>query len=881
MESFKLVLKNTLKENIMKYPTNEKKLNTVFNEFSKVLNHNSIIRNRDSSYRWTICFFFTFILIIESAFSQNTLDVFPIKIHFFGSVSSGKNIIAYGSNGSYLITTDKGVTWQQHSLNLFGEIRKMVNYNDTLWGIIREGYIIRSTDHGINWKKHEFALEEDDALINIELCEHSIYLRSLKHIFRINRDYNIQAMFTDPIIEITDEMGIHSGIKELPDVYSKLDFMRYEKNELFISLIFTKAAFLKFDEELKGYQTINLSEKLLTGVSYPGGDVFYDTIQYLADMFEYRGQTIFNIANNLYIPDKKFEEWSYFFIDTTFMNVKNPNFGRLSDNAIGGDYFIKTGDLFVGYLAGKDYSLNSDFGIRKYVSAPSNTFINYNNLFNNNFYTYTLYAEYGFNGHAFTGLLYHEKPSILEDTILVMTGLTKTLLQTRDDAKTWELISYFSGKPRLILNDSTYYFVRDNYTNINEITYSFDYGKTFRPIKIFNKSRYYDGYDTLSLFYMDKNGKGFCGGQAILSNSTCSVFITYDYGENYQYLLMQDVFSHGIRSTTYEPRKYSNVSEINDHYLIGSSTVPIDYNGAIYNYIYIIDTSFTKRIIFNLNSLYTINHIIADRLDQYYILSRCQRNSYSAPDRVEIKGTLDSGRTMNTILTINYPHIINQTYEHNKDSLFFACQDPTRIYLFDRKRLTIDTLYKNDNQSIAFIMVLSDEFYIVGNDLFLKNTNRNDLSKWYPAEWDYGNPSFDEVIFKGNVAIAKLKDDVRPLNYYRIMRKDKLPVSVVQKTEIKSYSSYLYAYPPFPLPATDRVQTLIYWDTNQEFSPGDVIVHNIYGEKVSKDEEITLDRLNSYSGYLRWDCSSVPNGVYLIKIHHGVTTRIVKAIVSR
>ena len=105
--------------------------------------------------------------------------------------------------------------------------------------------------------------------------------------------------------------------------------------------------------------------------------------------------------------------------------------------------------------------------------------------------------------------------------------------------------------------------------------------------------------------------------------------------------------------------------------------------------------------------------------------------------------------------------------------------------------------------------------------------------------------------------------------------------SLQTNVEEQASGAYLNAYPPFPLPATDRVQTLIYWDTNQEFSPGDVTVHNIYGEKVSKDEEITLDRLNSYSGYLRWDCSSVPNGVFLIKIKHGVTTRIVKAIVSR
>jgi hypothetical protein len=93
--------------------------------------------------------------------------------------------------------------------------------------------------------------------------------------------------------------------------------------------------------------------------------------------------------------------------------------------------------------------------------------------------------------------------------------------------------------------------------------------------------------------------------------------------------------------------------------------------------------------------------------------------------------------------------------------------------------------------------------------------------------------------------------------------------------------NYLYAYPPYPLPATNEVRSLIYWDTSIDIESDEMTVYNIYGTKVAGKEKLRLDKLTSYSGNLVWDCSDVPSGIYLITIKHGTETRAVKVIVNK
>ncbi len=130
----------------------------------------------------------------------------------------------------------------------------------------------------------------------------------------------------------------------------------------------------------------------------------------------------------------------------------------------------------------------------------------------------------------------------------------------------------------------------------------------------------------------------------------------------------------------------------------------------------------------------------------------------------------------------------------------------------------------------------------------------------------------DSIVFHSN---AHTSDSVAYLYGQGI---DTVRISVDAETE---EPTYIYIYPPKPVPSTSHVRALIYFDPRIVFDLNKVGVTDVNGSKVEGNENISLERLSPYSGYLNWNCSRVGNGVYFIHIRHGNNARVVKVIVSR
>ena len=94
-------------------------------------------------------------------------------------------------------------------------------------------------------------------------------------------------------------------------------------------------------------------------------------------------------------------------------------------------------------------------------------------------------------------------------------------------------------------------------------------------------------------------------------------------------------------------------------------------------------------------------------------------------------------------------------------------------------------------------------------------------------------------------------------------------------------NEYFYAYPAFPNPAKGVVRSHIYWDMRTDIEQCQIGVYDINGNQVAGKSEILIEKLSEYNGYLTWDCSGVPDGVYLIYINHGKIKMPIKVIVSR
>jgi hypothetical protein len=177
-------------------------------------------------------------------------------------------------------------------------------------------------------------------------------------------------------------------------------------------------------------------------------------------------------------------------------------------------------------------------------------------------------------------------------------------------------------------------------------------------------------------------------------------------------------------------------------------------------------------------------------------------------------------------------------------------------------------------------MYLSGKWYLVGNNLFLENTDRNDLTKWTESPWDFGRPSFESVIFKGNVAIAKLSDSLRQTNYYRIMPKIETKVNE-EKVEIEYYNNHFYASAPFPLPAETVVKTKISWDMSFDLVDAVKGVYNIYGEKIENKENIQINIFGKASAELVWNCVNIPSGLYFILVYHNGISDCIPIIIGK
>lgn len=93
--------------------------------------------------------------------------------------------------------------------------------------------------------------------------------------------------------------------------------------------------------------------------------------------------------------------------------------------------------------------------------------------------------------------------------------------------------------------------------------------------------------------------------------------------------------------------------------------------------------------------------------------------------------------------------------------------------------------------------------------------------------------------------------------------------------------TYFYFFPPFPLPASAQIRSLIYWDPVYDIDNAEISVYNIYGEIIDDKRHIKIEKSAPYKGYLIWDCSGISNGSYLIFIRHGTNSTFMKVMINR
>ncbi len=823
-----------------------------------------------------------FLTAIFSARAE-TFNLMPLKIHYFGTVAAGNYIIAYGTNGSGLESMDGGKTWKHRYIHEYGEIRKIVNANDTLFGILNPDILLKSVDKGKTWLKTKFETGEDNIFVNILASGDFVYIRTQQSIFRFDKNYNLINEFSDTLIFSEESYDPFSYPKELPGRYDNT-FIGVCNNDIIAALSYKYSSFLVLSPDLIESRVVTLNDKM--SITNPAT---YD----LRNIFSIYGEPVFNITDHLYKPDADYQNWTYFFADTLYMNSADENYNIYHNYVLRNTFFAFDEMLYANdYINDTTFEFYSDYAIYQYSPTPADTFLITGNKFINHYHS--LY-NYGYP-LVFKTSIYkkiRERNNVCGNKTVLSAGIENTLLKAENLGESWELVSSNSGMPAFIWNDSTYSFRKNEYysdNNFNEINTSYNYGNTFQPTKMTTTNPEdtvpflkYESLTNPCSQYFNKDGSGFILGYKSWMNYPCgNIFYTNNYGQSFYPHTLTPFNQCGNPAE----RNMTNICKSGSKYLFCAY---LD-NPLSTNYTYIFDENIFEETnpevklncdIAVTDSLCYVHYVLADNFDSFLKFCSTKEQSQNYFSAFEVLEATDSGRVRKSIYKIDEWLEFSQIYELNKDSVFFAATYPARILMYDRKRNTFDNLYENAELDSIFFMELSGKFYILGEELFLENTDRNDLTKWEDAPWDYGRPTFSSVICKGNVALVGLSDSLRPFNYYRMMTEEHAPVGVEIQAEKLYYTNHFYAGNPYPLPGRNLIKTLISYDMSFDLEESILGVYDLSGEQVQNKEHIEINWLNKASAEFIWNCSAVPSGIYFILVRHNGITDSIPIVVEK
>jgi hypothetical protein len=712
------------------------------------------------------CIYLIAFFILSIFAHSEEMDVLPLNMDFTGTITSGNNIICYSNIGAYLISTDKGKSWQQHTIELGGEIKKIINYNDTLYGIFKNGIMFKSVDNGLSWIKNYYDLPGMDYFNSISVNDENIFVATNQSILKFDKDFNFLSSYTGSPLDSCTETFYNVGcFKNKVIVSSHCD---------------TISRILTLDENLQFVNKYEIREK----------NKYY----IIENFYNYDGKLVINFSGRLYFMNEDYSGLSNFITDSAGINIS-------SANIINNKIYDCDSTSFMNWIA---MDVLKEMALREY-NIESGKFTNIGSPFINKYYVNNSFTISGINFSYFNlyEVLFRNSPvTVFEDSIIVIAGDCKSLLVSTNKGNTWELKSYIFGYPKQMVGDSCVYFGDGG--KQSGLYLSTNMGATFTPPQ-FTDSSFMENFLNIPFIYFNNKGKGLICANSI-SDIVNNIAFSYDFGRTFNYRRSYGMnwIPIGNYSSEYP---VTNVIEAGDYYYLAKNN---NTKNGFYSYLFRIDSACDKvermiRDTLNNNYLY----LIADSPNHFYLFSKKMTIFTGDELKMEIRETQDSGKTWSVINSFGTELGKNLFYEHNRDSVFFTSLGDSKVFLYDRARNEFDTLLSLPGQTFTNLQVayVNNKFYIMGDNIYLENTDRTDLTKWAPASWDYGSPSFYRVIFKNHLMFAEMSDSLRPRNNYRI--EFQKPVRVEEPIVVKSLEWNI-----FPNPASDFITIKDYSEEN-------------------------------------------------------------------
>ncbi|MCX6147108.1 MAG: hypothetical protein NTW25_07630 [Candidatus Kapabacteria bacterium] len=788
-----------------------------------------------------------FLILTSVAISSQNL---PFKMErlntdFKGVIYFNNTIFAYGDYGVILSTKDFGKNWKQNDIDEDSDIKNIIEINGRLIGIAGSNIIEYDNIRDV-WNK--YFIKDSIMYKDIAYANSQIFLISDNKIKSFDLNFNL--IIEDFIKDNSKFKAIETKDNELNILTTNLKLIKYDTQNNFIK------DSINLNSKINFISTDNLEFKIIDNDYYLGlisglhksidGGFNWNKIDTIYNTFEVKNKIIYEISslNNLKTPSEI-------------------NFNKFEQN------------------------------VKKNINQ------NYKNKDSTR-----LVFSYDFKGFIF----------ISNDTI-VSVGADKLIAMSIDGGKDWEVISYFNtyyaqhGNQLHIVNDSLIFALNRNFC-INKSTNG---GLTWLPqyfkyrnssdYKIFNAN--YNNNWGENNTYFDNKGNGICvltSRDYIQGQDSINFMRTFDFGNTYEY-------------------GYNKGLDIGDG-LIGANFVKFDSNLILLSSDYnrfapsYQNTNYIRLSKFD-NKLNFIENIKINYQKILKIISDESQNSFflikdsTGINLCEYTSGIDTFRILYSKLNFLENQQIKRIrlLNNNKRKYLLYFTDSTSGgEVFDvqsgkfiiTKRTVIDTLFfynldtketivsyvTTDTNSHLRNSIYGESFFKIDDSCFLSTSDGiifNDNIFIDCKNWEEINVSTYSFwgILKGNKYIfcVNSNKDFSERKYGGVFRLSFLE----SKSSIETIEdqTYFYSYPPYPLPARNELKSLIYWDMSYNIDDSDIGVYDIYGNKIANREKISINKLNSYSGYLSWDCTGVGTGVYIIQIKHGTNTHNIRAMVVR
>ncbi len=802
---------------------------------------------------------FTLLLIImASVMFAEMPEIAPQRMvtDYIGIAYNDDIILCYGNFGIITYTTDLGKTWGRINIGDKHNIRKILNNDD--YFVAHSGYSYFISENGIEWD--EYTYTETNVPEEIAVGNKNIFIKNNNKIYKSDFEMNFQEFLSldnntyDNLIFKDDELFFLKNEKSI----IKIDIQSKEINTITVD----------FNEEYELYSMIDtmylFDSRIYCRFNNESGK---------RDIYEYE-----NTNDSFEMIHEKPPINEPFIVDNrTLFKVKN--FIKNKHNEI--QYFSP---FFPVIEKGKnldDYEVVSDTS--DYIYKNSRLFAN-----------------------SFLPLFSYNDLKKINDSTFITVGDNSLIAISKDKGKTLKPQSYIQSYSRTAL--SPFFTDRNNIFSYAlaepNIYKSTNGGVTFLP-------QYYN-HDMAVI----ASGGRSEGGGMVYHNNNGLIFYYYNYYKTNDF---GDTYTnHEYPSSKLSRYTFNSYVINNNEYVVNFSSI---FTG---NYTMIFDESLNVTDTIRNDSISVLN-IFNKENGNLLALSFHRRGYEETEDSYKYNDigykmveSDDNGRTWNE-LQIDVPfqerktekgisNIYMSQYRYGDYILIPKFLDSSHtVYTFDMNTEKFDSLQLpnllNKTSEIRNMFIFQNKLHYISNNyqlMWAENFGDKqiiwdslDLTQYF-HKWD----SFDtfEVAFNKDCILGAWADSTQIYLIKGISKKaeggitfyinpvklfkEELPTSVVELPQTET-QNYLYTYPPYPQPASTEVRSLVYWDTSLEMNTERVKIYNTNGVEVGIEQDISFERINAYSGNLIWNCTNVPDGVYLIQISHGDKKRTIKVMVRK